>query len=537
MHDIALVLALLAVVAALVSVANRLSLPYPILLVIGGLILGFIPNRVLPDVVLEPDLVLLLFLPPLLYWDAVNTSWRDFRANLRPIASLAFGLVIVTTAGVAAVAHTLLGLPWAVSGVLGAIVSSTDAVAAGSIMARLGVPRRVVVILEGESLINDATALVVYGSAVSVVVHGSFSVPDAALHFVTASAGGVIAGLAVGAIVLRLRQRIEDSSVEGMVALLIPFAAYLPADLLGASGVLAAVSAGLYVGRRSPLAIAPATRLQADAIWDLGTFVINGLTFILVGFQLHPIVLALSGRSFPTLLGQAAVVSATVIAVRVAWVYPGVYLAAMRSRPHSQERSLPSRAELGILAWAGLRGAIALATALALPERTIHGPFPDRNLILFLTFGVILVTLVGQGLSLSPLIRRLGIAADDTVAREERQARLAVARAALAQLKLWAARDEAPHELIEDLRMHYERRIAQLDGAGAGAPADEGHAAAQELRRDLLDAERGTLIALRDRDVIGNEAMRRVQRDLDLDEVRLGESGQEAASGVAPTPG
>ena len=524
MHDIALVLALLAVVAALVSLANRLSLPYPILLVIGGLCLGFIPNQVLPDVVLEPDLVLLLFLPPLLYWDALHTSWRDFRANLRPIVSLAFGLVIVTTVGVAAIAHALLGLPWAVSGVLGAIVSSTDAVAAGSIMARLGVPRRVVVILEGESLINDATALVVYSSAVGIVVHGSFSLADTLLHFAGASIGGVAIGLAVGVIVLPLRVRIQDSSVEGMVALLIPFAAYLPADLLGASGVLATVSAGLYIGRRSPLAVAPATRLQADAIWDLGTFVINGLTFILIGLQLHPIVLALSGQSFPTLVGQAAVVSAAVIAVRIAWVYPGVYLAAARDHRHGHDTPLPSRAELGILAWAGLRGVIALATALALPERTAHGPFPDRDLILFLTFGVILVTLVGQGLTLSPLIRWFGVGADDVVAREERQARLAVARAALAQLKRWAARDGAPRELIDDLRMHYERRIARLDGAGEGAQADKRLAAARELRRDLLSAERGALVHLRDRNIIGDEALRLVQRDLDLDEVRLGEA-------------
>ncbi|HVA88789.1 MAG TPA: Na+/H+ antiporter [Chloroflexota bacterium] len=524
MHDIALVLGLLAVVAGLVSLANRLSIPYPILLVIGGLLLGFIPNRVLPDIVLEPDLLLLLFLPPLLYWDALHTSWRDFRANLRPIAALAFGLVIVTTVGVALVAHGVLGLPWPVSFVLGAVVSATDAVAAGSIMARLGVPRRVVVILEGESLINDATALVIYASAVGVVVHGSFSLVDTSLHFIGAGVGGVAAGLIVGAVVLRLRQHIADSRVEGMVSLLTPFAAYLPADLLGASGVLAAVAAGLYMGRRSPLALAPATRLQADAIWELGAFVINGLTFILVGFQLHPIVLALSGRSFPTLLGDAAAVSVTVVVVRIAWVFPGAHLAVVRGRLGGRDPRLPSRAELGILAWAGLRGAIALATALALPERTAHGPFPDRDLILFLTFSVILVTLVGQGLSLAPLIRWLGVAEDDTLAREERQARQAVTRAALTRLKIWAAREGVSPELIEDLRVHYERRAARFDGAGDEEEALEEHAATvQAVQRDLLDAERQTLVALRDRNVIGDAVLRRVQRDLDLDDVRLGE--------------
>ncbi len=523
MPDIVLVLGLLAAVAALVPLAGRLAVPYPILLVIGGLLLGFVPNRVLPDVVLEPDLVLLLFLPPLLYWDAVNTSWRDFRANLRPIISLAFGLVVATTLGVAAVAHLLLNFPWPVAFVLGAVVSSTDAVAAGSIMGRLGVPRRIVVILEGESLVNDATALVVYGSAVGVVVHESFSLPDATLHFVAASVGGVAAGLVVGWVVLRLRRRIDDTRVEGMVALLTPFAAYLPADLLHGSGVLAAVAAGLYVGRRSPLDIAPATRLEADAIWELGTFVINGLVFILIGLQLHPIVLDLSRQPFSKLLWEAAVVSVAVIALRIAWVYPGAYLAYARIRLRDGGARPPSIAELGVVAWAGLRGVIALTTALALPARTNRGPFPDRELILFLTFGVIVATLVGQGLTLSPLIRWLSIAPDDIQDHEEREARRAATQAALARLDVWADHDDAPLELIEDLRMHHERRLARLDGEHAGGMTDEATrgAVARELRRDLLDAERRALVDLRDRGVIGDDALRRVQRDLDLDEVRL----------------
>jgi len=262
MHEIVTVLGLLAVVAALVPLANRLAVPYPILLVIGGLILGFVPNRVLPDVTLAPDLVFLIFLPPLLYWDALTTSWRDFRANLRPIASL----VVVTTCGVAVVAHLALGFPWAVAFVLGAVVSSTDAVAANSIASRLGVPPRVVAILSGESLVNDGAALVVYSSAVAAVTRGSFSLPQAALQFVAASVGGVAVGLAVGWVVIRLRAHIADVRVESTVALLTPFAAYLPADFVGASGVLAAVAAGLYVGRQSPVVISPATRLRADAI-------------------------------------------------------------------------------------------------------------------------------------------------------------------------------------------------------------------------------------------------------------------------------
>ena len=275
MHEIIIIiLILLAVVAALVPLADRLAIPYPILLVVVGLILGFIPNSVLPDVVLKPDVVFLLFLPPLLYWDAVTTSWREFRANFRTIGSLAIGLVIVTTCGVAIIAHALLNFPWGIAFVLGAIVSSTDVVAAGSIASRLGVPPRIVAILEGEGLVNDATALVVYGAAVTAVVAGDFSLPHAGARLIAVSVGGVATGLVVGWGVTSLRRRITDVRVEGMVALLTPFAAYLPADLLGVSGVLAAVTAGLYVGRRSPVVISPASRLRADAIWDLGTFLI-----------------------------------------------------------------------------------------------------------------------------------------------------------------------------------------------------------------------------------------------------------------------
>jgi Na+/H+ antiporter len=522
MHEIIIVLGLLAAVAALVPLANRLAIPYPILLVLGGLMLGFIPNRVLPDVTLEPDLIFLLFLPPLLYWEAVTTPWREFRANLRPIGSLAIGLVVVTTCGVAIVAHALLGFAWPVSFVLGAVVSSTDAVAAGSIAARLGVPPRIVAILQGESLINDATALVVYGAAVTAVVAGSFSLPRAALQVIAVSVGGVAAGLVVGWVVIRLRRHITDARVEGMVALLTPFAAYLPADLCGASGVLAAVTAGLYVGRQSAVAISPGARLRADAIWDLGTFLINGLIFILIGLQLHPIVVAIADHSLPTLLWQAIVVSLVVIAVRIAWVYPAGALARLEDRIARKDGQPLSRAELGVIGWAGMRGVISLATALALPEVTHRGPFPERDLILFLTFGVIVATLVGQGLTLAPLIRLLHVTRDDAPHREEAQARLVAAHAAIAQLDLLASQGDLPTEMIDDLQARYRRRAERL-----GGDRDTGGSQTlREVMRDVLDAERRAIIDLRDRNIISDAVLRRIQHELDLEQVRL-EAGMQ----------
>lgn len=521
MYDITLILSLLAVIAAIVALANRLQIPYPILLVVVGLVIGLIigPIPSLPTVRLEPDLVLLLFLPPLLYWEAVTTSWRDFRANLRPITSLAVGLVVFTTCGVALIAHLVIGLSWTVAFVLGAVVSSTDAVSAIAVTERLGVPQRVITILAGEGLVNDATALVVYGAAVTAVVHGAFSPAEAGLRFVGASVGGVAIGLTVGWVLARLRRSISDTRVEGTVSLLTPFAAYLPADLVGGSGVLAAVAAGLYLGRQSPVVVSPALRLRADAVWELGTFLLNGLVFILIGLEFHSILLDLSTRSIATLLGDVAVVSGAVIVVRLAWVFSaGGSIQLLRRR--SQTKAPPlSPAALGIIGWAGMRGVISLATALALPERTDRGPLADRDLLLFITFGVILVTLVGQGLSLAPIIRWLGVSMDDTEQGEEMRARLAAARAALGQLEVLAAQDRTQRAAIDDLRQHYRRRIEKLESRAAAA--DELQPSFGDMRHELLNVERQTLIDLRNQGVISDDVLRRIQRELDLEQVRL----------------
>ena len=518
MNDIFVVLGLLACVTALVPLANRLAVPYPILLVLGGLGLGFVPNNVLPDIVLRPDLVFLLFLPPLLYWATLTMPWREFRAHLRPILLLAVGLVVATMCGVAAAAHAAVpALTWPLAFVLGAIVSPPDAVAATAIADRLGLPRRVATILEGESLVNDATALVAYATAVAVVAEGAFSPLATGLHFAWEATGGVGIGLLVGWVVARLRRRLDDPMLESVISLLTPFAAYLPAYLLAASGVLAVVAAGFVVQYYAPLVVGSRSRLQADSVWEVVNFVLNGLVFILIGLQLHPIFLALVGQSLAHLLWVAAAVSLAAIAVRIAWVAAAAAVGRVLGWRRTQDAL--SAAEAAVIAWAGMRGVVSLAAAQALPTS-----FPQRNLILFLTFSVILATLVLQGVSLPALIRRLGLSEGDVAAREEARARLAVTQAALTRLDALATGDRMPPALFDDLRRHYVARAHLLVAQANDGGAAERHAHARayrDLRRDLLAVERQTLIELRGRNVINDETLRRIQRALDLDEVRL----------------
>ena len=519
MQQIAIVLGLLAAVAGAIPLANRLNIAYPIVLVLGGLAIGFIPF--VPNITLEPELILLVFLPPLLYWDAANTSWRDFRANLRPITSLAIGLVIGTTGGVAVVGHYLLGLPWGIAFVLGAVVSPTDPVAATAIASRLGVPQRIITIIEGESLVNDASALVIYNTAVAAVVAGSFSLPRAGAQFIGAGLGGIAIGIVAGGLYSRVRVAIHDTRVEGTLGLLIPFLAYLPADLLGASGVLAAVAAGLVVGRKNPVAAAPEIRLQITPIWDLGTFILNGLAFILIGLEFQELLRDVARDPLAVRLRDIAIVSLTVIVVRIVWVFPSYALARWLRRRHDHETPT-SKQELSLVAWTGLRGVIALAVALALPMQVGTQPFPYRSLIIVITFGVILVTLVGQGLTLPPLIHLLGLSADGNEAREERKARVALARAALARLDEWEGRDGIPEHLIAELRGRYEHHLERFTATDQTISPQK--AILVQLLADLRDTQRHTLIELRNRNVIGDEALRLIQRELDLEQLRLDSS-------------
>jgi CPA1 family monovalent cation:H+ antiporter len=468
-----------------------------------------------------------LFLPPILTSAAWYTSWRDFRFNLRPILLLAIGLVLVTTSAVAVVAHIAIGLEWSTAFVLGAIVSPPDAVAATAITQRLSVPRRIVTILEGESLINDATGLVAYRFAVAAVVTGMFSFWEASLRFFVMVIGGVLVGLAIGWLVVKIHSLMDDSLVEITSTILMGFVAYILAERLGASGVLAVVTLGLYHRRKSPEVLSPRTRIQTIAVWDIIIFLLNGLIFILIGLQLSSILAEISGYSVATLIWYAVLVSAVIIGVRLVWVFPAAYIPRLLSRQLRDRDPYPSWQFLLLLGWTGMRGIVSLAAALALPLTTNNGTeFPHRDLILFLTFCVILVTLVLQGLTLPTLIRWLKIVEDGNIEREEMEGRLRATEAALDRLDELLAQDcsQAEAEMIQWLRTQYNERIRRISACCVAM--DRGSRdqliAFRRLQHEMLTAERRTAIRLRNQGEIGDEVLHRIERDLDLEETRLG---------------
>jgi Na+/H+ antiporter len=517
-----LVLGLLLATAALAVVARLIRVPYPITLVLGGCVIGFVPG--VPNVELDPDLVLLLFLPPLLYGAAFFTSLRDLQANARPIALLSIGLVFVTMGAVALVAHEVIGLGWGESFVLGAIVSPTDAVAPAEILRRLGAPRRLQTVVEGENLTNDWTALVLYSFAVAAVVTGSFSFGEAVFRFVVNGIGGLLIGLAAGWLIREVRSRVNDPPTEITISLLSGYAAYIPAEELGLSGVIAAVTVGVYMGWHTPELTTPLMRMQGVAVWEILTFLLNAVLFLLIGLQLPRVLDDISGFSASELAGWGLLVSAVVILVRLAWQFTVVYIIRALDRRASQRaRRVPARERL-IVGWAGMRGSVALAAALAIPFQTDAGAaFPERDLLIFLAFVVILVTLVGQGLTLGPLIRWLGITDDGTEQEEEVHARVRIAEAALQRLDEVAGDGWAREDTIERVRGMYDYRrrrfTARVDGDGA--QYEERTDAYRRLMYELFDAQREELLALRNRREISDEVRRRVERELDLEETRL----------------
>ncbi len=519
-----LLLVLMVAVGGLSVLAGAVRVPYPIVLVLGGLVLGFVPGA--PRAELQPELVLVLFLPPLLYQAAFFASPRDLRADARVITLLAVGLVLATMSAVAVAAHALVGgLGWAAAFALGAIVSPTDPLAASAITRRLGVPRRLVTVLEGESLVNDASALVAYRLAVGAVVAGSFTLWQAGLRFVAGAVGGVAIGLVVGWVIAEARRRLDDPVVEIVLSVVTGYAAYLPADRLGVSGVLAAVTAGLYVGWQNPKLASPSTRLLGFSFWEVLVYLLNAVLFVLVGLQLHPILTGVSGHSAAVLLGEAALVSAVVIVVRVGWGFTITYLIrALDRRPSQTARRAGPRERL-VIGWSGMRGAVSLAAALALPLETRTGQaFPQRNLIVFVTFGVILATLVLQGLTLPWLIRRLGLHRDDSEEQEELRGRLRATDAALARLEELATENWTRDDTVERMRGLYQFRLRRLK-ARAGYRDDDGSQdrslAYQRLVRELLEAQRREIVLLRNQGAISTEVMHRIERDLDLEDSRL----------------
>jgi len=523
---IQIVVALLAVIAVIAVLAARLKVPPAILLVIAGIGLAVVPG--LPRVQLAPQIVLLLVLPPIIYSSAVAMSWREFRFNLRPISLLAVGCVVFTTVAVAAALHWLLGFPWPVGFVVGAIVSPPDAVAPLSIARRLGLPRRITVILEGEGLANDATALILYRFAVVAVSAGSFSFGHAVGTFSLIVVGEIAWGVAVGGIMLRLRKWVRDPSVEILLSILTPFVAFWPPQALGGSGVLATVATGLYFSWFGPRLISAATRLQGIFFWNFLTYLIEGMVFLITGLQARGLIGAIHGYPVSQLALSAAVLCAVVIVARFVWIFPATYVPrwpspALRRRDPSPPWQWPF-----MLGYTGIRGIVSLAAALALPMTIAGGaPFPNRDLILFLTFSVIVVTLVGQGLLMPAVIHALGLAgqgrAERAAARvQEFAARGKGIRAALARLTTLARERRLADELVAPLRARHEDRLAHIARNADREDARRAVAlASEEIELVLLATERNLINDLHDHGALRDEPRRRIERELDLREAEI----------------
>lgn len=526
MHASTLIFVLLTAIVVVAVIAKRFALPYPIAFVVGGSLLAFIPN--LPPLHLDPEYVFLIFLPPLLYSGGWLTDWKTFRENARPIGLLAIGLVVATTGAVAIVAHALLpNFPWTSAFVLGAIVSPPDAVAASAVFERFSVPRRIAAIIDGEGLVNDATALVIYRFAIIAALTGTFSLANASVAFVAVSLGGIAIGLAIAATLVELtvklrKHDISDPLIENALQLIAPYAVYLAAETVHGSGVLATVAAGIYVSRQSHRIYDPEGRLVAANVWELLIFLLNGLVFLLIGLQLREIV------HDPTFaargLGVGLAISALVIVVRVAWVFPATYLPRWIFRGIAAREGTPDAKFIFVIGWSGMRGIVSLAGALAIPTLTNAGArFPGRDEIVLITFCVIFVTLVFQGLSLIPILRWFKIEGDDNLDAREIEVRVLALRAGITRM-----RELEPHfgstaewEVEGRLLGEYEYRIAHLSGHLDGTAAPDSVAFDHRIQAEALEAERREITRLREVGEIPDEIYRRVQYDLDLATERL----------------
>ena len=531
-------IAALAVVAAsiivLVAIAKRIGVAYPIVLVLGGIAIGYIPG--LPTATMRPDLVLLVFLPPLLYWESVTAPSSDFRAGAWWIFQLAFGLVIVTTVVVAVVIHVIdANIGWAAAFVLGAIVSSTDEVAFATLADRLRIPRHLVATVEGESLINDATSLILYSVAVAAVVGQSFSLGHALGALVISVVAAVVIGLVAGAIVVGAWALAQDEELQPIISLIAPYLSYLPAYFLGVSGVLAVVTTGLFVSRFTPRVMLPRARLRVGGFWVTIVFVLNAFIFVLVGLQFRSIASNLShfSHSIGTLIWYGVAISAVVILVRIAWVFAQALLPVTNEPEHISGEA--DWSHVTVLAWTGMRGGISLAAALALPLTFAAGPFPQRDLIIFLTFCVLLATLVGQGGTLPWLLKRLRVKDDGADEREERLALARTARTALIKLAALQRERQIPAPIVAALRQRFRSRWREFANPRDGAVYREQVAALyREIERELLGVQREELIRLRNRGTIDNTVMRRVQALLDLEDEEISLLGSTGHSDIDP---
>jgi CPA1 family monovalent cation:H+ antiporter len=524
MQTYSILIFVLVTVAIVAIASNRTRIPAAVLLVVVGLLVSLTPG--LPRVELSPELVLLLVVPPLIYSAGVAMSWREFRYNIRSISLLAFGGVTFTTVAVAAVVHFLLGWDWAVGFVLGAIISPPDEVAPMAIARRLGMPRRTMVVIEGEGLANDATALILYRFAVAAVSLGTFSFGSAVLVFVAIIAGEIAFGLAIGYLSLRLRRWAKDARVEIILSLLTPFAAYWPPEALGGSGVLATVVCGLYISWNGPLLIPSDTRLQGIFFWDLFIFLLEGGLFLLTGLEARPLLDRIDQVTATEFAIAALVTTVAVVVARFAWVFPSLYLPRLLLPALRRADPYPIWQRPFLVSFFGVRGIVSLAAALALPLTTTTGmPFPHRDLIILLTFWVILITLVGEGLALPTVLRWLGLGKIvEAEQKEERDAELAARRSAinavLRRLDELARERDLPQTVVDGLRTHH---LSRLNRAEAIEREEDGELVAlhDEIEQQLIDTEREHIFAQLERGELIDEARRHIERELDLREASL----------------
>jgi monovalent cation/hydrogen antiporter len=512
---VAVLICLLAIIV-LVALANRLNIAYPIALVLGGMAIGFIPH--MPPVPFPPWLVLLIFLPPLLFWESVTAPTSEFRSNALWIFQLAFGLVVITTIAVAFVAHALIpGMSWGVAFVLGAIVSSTDELAFATVADRLNVPRHIIGTIEGESLVNDATSLILYAIGISAVVGTSFSLAHAGVTLVLSIAAALVIGLAAGGLAVLTLRFVKDDNLQCTIAIVVPFISYLPAYYIGASGVLAVVTTGIFISRHTPLVLRPRARELIRGFWVTTVFVVNAFIFVAVGINFHEIVLHIHEFSAPQLVGFAVAVAATCIVARLVWVFAQGFIPATNEPEHVEGKA--DWSHVAILSWTGMRGGVSLAAALAIPLTTAAGRFPHRDLVIFLTFGVLLATLVGQGGTLPALIRALHVKDDGADEEEERIAFVAAARVALAKLDGLQRSGNVSAEVLELLRTRFTTQAQEFGSGGAEAPGST--ALYRQSLCDILDAQRHEILRLRSEGQIDNTVFRSFQRLLDLEAARM----------------
>jgi CPA1 family monovalent cation:H+ antiporter len=529
---------MIAMTALTSLAARRMRVPQSILLVVVGAALAFAPR--FPAVKLNPDLVLLLLLPPLLYYSGVGMSWRGFRKYLRPIMLMAVGCVLFTASVVAAATHWLLHLPWAVGFVLGAVVSPPDAVAPMAIARRLSVPKRILMVLEGEGLVNDATALILFSFAVGAVATGGVSIIGATETFAIIVIGEIVWGFALAWSLLRLRAWSKDTEVEMILALLTPFAAFWPPHFLGGSGVLAAVTAGLYTSWNGPGLISPATRLQGFFVWGLAVYLVEGVVFFLTGLQSRFVMEGPDAGEWSRMIGAAGITVVLVVVIRFIWVFAAAYLPTLLSRNNGAQprnddarRVTPTWQETFLVGFTGIRGVVSLVAALSIPEMVGTEPFPDRDLILFVTFCVILVSLVGQGAALPKVIEYLGLdkagaAEAESAKRNEVAARVAGIRAALDRLKQLTAGGDVARSAANLKRLQEDRLtdfIETGDGGIDGAPVVE----AAGIQLQLVAAERSSIASQYADEKLTDEARRRIERELDLEDARIRHAADSAA--------